>query len=195
MIKFAITGGIGSGKSYVAHLLTLMGIPIYCADIEAKRLMVTDATIRHSLIDLLGDEVYTGGVLNKALLGSYLFSDPSHVKQINSIVHPRVRADFAQWITRFAHLPLVGIESAILYESGFDDLVDVVALVYAPLSLRLERTMQRDSLSEKQVLARMAVQMDEEEKRKRAHFVVINDYESALLPQIESLVEALKKRK
>ncbi|MGL5937228.1 MAG: dephospho-CoA kinase, partial [Phocaeicola sp.] len=90
-IKLAITGGIGSGKSYVSHLLELLGIPIYCADVEAKRLMTTDSFICNSLIELLGDEVYLNGELNKPFLASYLFSDINHIQQINSIVHPRVR--------------------------------------------------------------------------------------------------------
>ncbi|MGL4520334.1 MAG: dephospho-CoA kinase [Phocaeicola sp.] len=195
MIKFAVTGGIGSGKSYVSHLLGLMGIPIYCSDVEAKRLMVEDVVIKESLVALLGEEVYLDGALNKPLLGAYLFSDPLHLKQINAIVHPRVRADFEEWVHRLAHLPIVGLESAILYESGFDNLVDAVALVYAPLPLRLKRTMKRDNLTQEQVLARIAVQMDEAEKRKRAHFVLLNEPETALLPQLESFVEALKKRK
>ena len=91
MIKIAVTGGIGSGKSYISHLLENMHIPVYNADNEAKRLTVSDAGIRGELIALLGEEVYKDGLLNKPLLASYLFSNPAHVLQINSIIHPRVR--------------------------------------------------------------------------------------------------------
>ncbi|MGL5271886.1 MAG: dephospho-CoA kinase [Phocaeicola sp.] len=195
MIKFAITGGIGSGKSFISHLLGLMNIPIYCADIEAKQLMLSDEIIRKSLIDLLGEEVYVNGALNKSFLANYLFSDPHHVEQINAIVHPRVRVHFKEWVGRFNHLPIVGIESAILYESGFQDLVDVVVLVSAPLSLRIARTMKRDNITNEQVLARIAVQLDEEEKRKKADLIVLNDEQTPLLSQLEQLVEALKERK
>ena len=97
MIKIAVTGGIGSGKSYISHLLEDMHIPVYNADNEAKRLTVSDAGIRGELIALLGEEVYKDGLLNKPLLASYLFSDPAHVLQINSIIHPRVRKDFTVW--------------------------------------------------------------------------------------------------
>ena len=100
MIKIAVTGGIGSGKSYISHLLENMHIPVYNADNEAKRLTVSDAGIRGELIALLGEEVYKDGLLNKPLLASYLFSDPAHVLQINSIIHPRVRKDFTVWVER-----------------------------------------------------------------------------------------------
>ena len=99
MIKIAITGGIGSGKSYISHLLETMDVPVYNADNEAKRLMVSDEEIRRELIALLGKEVYDKeGALNKPLLASYLFSAPEHVRQINAIIHPRVREDFIRWI-------------------------------------------------------------------------------------------------
>ena len=114
MIKIAVTGGIGSGKSYISHLLEDMHIPVYNADNEAKRLTVSDAGIRGELIALLGEEVYKDGLLNKPLLASYLFSDPAHVLQINSIIHPRVRKDFTVWVERQEKCEMVGMESAIL---------------------------------------------------------------------------------
>ena len=126
MIKIAVTGGIGSGKSYISHLLENMHIPVYNADNEAKRLTVFDAGIRGELIALLGEEVYKDGLLNKPLLASYLFSNPAHVLQINSIIHPRVRKDFTVWVERQEKCEIVGMESAILYEAGFQDTVDAV---------------------------------------------------------------------
>ena len=114
MIKIAVTGGIGSGKSYISHLLENMHIPVYNADNEAKRLTVSDAGIRGELIALLGEEVYKDGLLNKPLLASYLFSNPAHVLQINSIIHPRVRKDFTVWVERQEKCEIVGMESAIL---------------------------------------------------------------------------------
>ena len=95
-----ITGGIGSGKSVVSHLLQLMGVPIYISDIEGRRLMTTNRLIRQQLIDLLGDEVYLDGKLNKPLLASYLFADKVHATQVNQIVHPQVKIDFRQWVER-----------------------------------------------------------------------------------------------
>ena len=167
MIKIAVTGGIGSGKSYISHLLENMHIPVYNADNEAKRLTASDAGIRGELIALLGEDVYKDGLLNKPLLASYLFSDPAHVLQINSIIHPRVRKDFTVWVERQEKCEIVGMESAILYEAGFQDTVDAVIMVYAPVELRIQRAMYRDGASEEQVRARIAAQMDDEENGRR----------------------------
>lgn len=195
MIKIAVTGGIGSGKSYISHLLENMHIPVYNADNEAKRLTVSDAGIRGELIALLGEEVYKDGLLNKPLLASYLFSDPAHVLQINSIIHPRVRKDFTVWVERQEKCEIVGMESAILYEAGFQDTVDAVIMVYAPVELRIQRAMYRDGASEEQVRARITAQMDDEEKRRRADFTVVNDGVQLLIPQLNRIVEQLKTEK
>ena len=153
---------------------------------------VSDAGIRGELIALLGEEVYKDGLLNKPLLASYLFSDPAHVLQINSIIHPRVRKDFTVWVERQEKCEIVGMESAILYEAGFQDTVDAVIMVYAPVELRIQRAMYRDGASEEQVRARIAAQMDDEEKRRRADFTVVNDGVQLLIPQLNRIVEQLK---
>lgn len=195
MIKIAITGGIGSGKSYVSHLLEDMNIPVYNADNEAKRLTVSDEGIRSELVALLGEEVYKEGALNRPLLASYLFSDPAHAAQINAIIHPRVRKDFAAWAERLQGCEMAGMESAILYEASFEDTVDAVVMVYAPVDLRVQRAMYRDGASEEQVRARIAAQMDDDEKCRRADFTVVNDGVRPLLPQLNAVIEQLKRGK
>lgn len=195
MIKFAITGGIGSGKSYVSSLLEERGIPIYNADLESKRLTVQDEGIRKELVALLGEDIYQGATLNKPLLASYLFANSDNAVKVNSIIHPRVKDDFRRWVESQKDVPLVGLESAILYESGFDDVVDQVVMVYAPEAVRLQRAMKRDNATEEQVRARMSAQMDDEEKRSKADFVLMNDGIMPLEVQLDDLVGFLKKGK
>lgn len=195
MIKFAITGGIGSGKSYVSSLLEERGIPIYNADLESKRLTVQDGGIRKELVALLGEDIYQGATLNKPLLASYLFANSDNAVKVNSIIHPRVKDDFRRWVESQKDVPLVGLESAILYESGFDDVVDQVVMVYAPEAVRLQRAMKRDNATEEQVRARMSAQMDDEEKRSKADFVLMNDGIMPLDVQLDDLVWFLKKGK
>ena len=198
MIKLGITGGIGSGKSYIAHLLEKKGIPVYDTDQEAKRLTVTHPRIREELSTLLGKEVYqVDGTLNKPLVASYLFSSPEHAGQINGIIHPRVYEDFQLWANRQAEVgaAVVMMESAILFESGFYKAVDYVVMVYAPLELRIKRAMRRDSASEEQIRVRIAAQMDEEEKKRRADYVIFNDEEMPFESQLTALEEWLAHRK
>ncbi len=192
MISIAVTGGIGSGKSYVSNMLKERGIPIYNADDEAKRLMITDEGIRQDLIALLGDSVYENGVLNKPMLASYLFADAENAARINRIVHPRVRADFCCWLERQTDVEIAGLECAILFEAGFEETVDAVVMVYAPESLRLKRAMMRDQATEMQIRERMKAQMDDEEKCRLSDYVIQNDGILPLEAQLEDLITQLK---
>lgn len=190
-VKIGITGGIGSGKSVVSRLLGAMGIPVYISDTETKRLMATDLCIRRELIALLGGEVYAGGALNKPLLASYLFGNPEHARQVNAIIHPHVKEDFRQWTRQHAACSIAGIESAILIEAGFADEVDVVVMVYAPEEVRIRRAMKRDASSREQIEKRIRSQMSDEEKRRQADFVIVNDDETPLIPQVLALITFL----
>ena len=192
MISVAITGGIGSGKSFVSRMLEERGIPIYDTDSEAKRLMLSDEGIRRDLVALLGEEVYQDGVLNKPFLASYLFADSRNAARVNGIVHPRVKEDFRRWVSFHADKEVVGMECAILFEAGFQDAVDAVVMIYAPEDLRIERAMKRDSATEAQIRARIAAQMDDEEKRARADYVVYTDGTLSLDSQLDQLVLQLK---
>lgn len=195
MISIAITGGIGSGKTFVSNLLEKRGIPIYNSDDEAKRLMLSDEGIRQDLIALLGEKAYQGNALNKPLLAAYLFADADHSARINAIVHPRVKHDFQRWLTEHVNEEIVGLECAILYEAGFEDVVDKVVMVYAPQALRIARAMNRDKATEEQILARMALQMDDEEKCRRADYVIYTDGSIALEEQLTDLIKQIKTRK
>lgn len=192
-IKIGITGGIGSGKSVVSHLLEVMGIPVYISDVESKRLTVEDASIRRELTALLGEEIYVGGELNKPLLASYIFGNSQHILTVNGIIHPRVRDDFRQWTERYMDRRIVGMESAILIEAGFAGEVDAIVMVYAPREVRIMRAMQRDAAPRELVERRVGSQMSDEEKRAQAHFVIVNDGETPLIPQVLRVISSLSK--
>ena len=189
-IKIGITGGIGSGKSVVAKLLAWMGIPVYQTDAEAKRLMLSDADIRRELTALVGSNAYNEKGLNKALLASYVFGNPEHTRQVNAIVHPKVRHDFRKWAGNSGRM-MVAMESAILLEAGFRNEVDKVVMVYAPQEVRIERAIRRDSATREQIEKRIRSQMSDENKREAADFVIVNDGETPLIPQVLSLISSL----
>ena len=187
-----ITGGIGSGKSVVSHLLNIMNIPVYNCDDEAKHLNNTHPEIRKELIALVGGKVYNAdGVLNKGVLASFLFKDSINASQVNSIIHPRVKEHFIQWKAEYACNSLVGIESAILFESGFSNLADKIVVVYAPEKVRIQRAMLRDNASEEAVYKRIASQMRDEDKCRLADYIVKNYDDMALIPQIFDILALL----
>ena len=188
-MTIGITGGIGSGKSYVARWLTRQyQIPVYDCDREAKRLMTSDV-LRPALIDLLGSDVYLpDGQLNKPLLADYVFRDAAHQAAINAIVHPEVKNDFRRWAD--ARGGLVAIESAILVEAGFTDVVDVLIAVEAPLDLRLQRVAQRDGATPAQTNARIRRQLEDEARRAAADYVIINDGRD-FGPQLRIFIDGL----
>ena len=187
MKKIGITGGIGSGKSVVAELLKLHGIPVYIADEESKRLTSTSPVIKAKLIELLGPELYTGERLNKPRLASYIFRDERILQEVNHIIHPEVNKDFENWCIR-QKTPLCAIESAILFESGFNRIVDTCLMVYAPIDIRIERALLRDKTSRDAIRQRINSQMPDEAKREKADFTILNDGKQALIPQVEKFL-------
>lgn len=190
-IKIGITGGIGSGKSVVSRLLEVMGVPVYISDTESKHITSTDPVIREELCELVGENVFIDGRLNKPLLASYLFTSTDHAQRVNGIIHPRVKDDFRRWTTKHHSAEIVGMESAILIESGFVGEVDVVVMVYAPIEIRVGRVLQRDCSSRELVLKRIESQMSDEEKRTQAAFTIVNDGETAIIPQVLELISFL----
>lgn len=186
-MKIGVTGGIGSGKSYVCRLLAQRWqLPVYDCDSAAKMLMVSSPHIRQQLQELVGDDVYdASGQLNKGVMSRYLFADAAHVKAVNAIVHPAVKDDFEQWASR--QTGDVVMESAILVEAGFAKAVDRLVVVEAPLALRIQRAMARDDASEEQVQARIRHQMTAEQLRAYADIVIVNDGRD-LLSQLSPIV-------
>jgi len=185
-----LTGGIGSGKSTVSRLLGIMGIPVYIADTESKRLTELSPVVRKKLTEKLGKDLYIKGKLNKALLASLIFQNEENLKYVNSVIHPVVRGDFERWKLRQAKYPVLVIETAILFESGFSGLVDVSVTVAAPEDLRIRRIELREGWSKVSIISRMQNQFPEEEKIRLSDYVIYNDDKTALIPQVEQMLKA-----
>lgn len=190
MIKIGITGGIGSGKSVVASLFQLLGVPVYIADEESKRLTNQSMTIRRQLIAHYGEAIYTAEGLNKPLLAAKIFQDPAQRRIVNGIIHPEVKHHFEAWAAQ-QETPLCAIESAILFESGFDQVVDTHLMVYAPKALRIERATTRDAASREAIQQRIESQMADEKKRELADHLIYNDNQQPLIPQVTALIARL----
>lgn len=186
MYKVGITGGIGSGKSTVCRILAECGVAVYDADSRAKELMNGSQSLRVALIDAFGEDSYTEAGLNRAYLASRVFSNPDELQRLNAIVHPQVMADFERW-AEAQEGQYVVLESAILFEAGLDDKVDVTVAVMAPEELRVERVMGRDGATREQVLARINNQMSDDERSDRAKYSVVNINVEDLEEDVEQL--------
>ncbi len=191
MIKIAITGGIGSGKSYVSSIFESLNIPIYNADVNSKKIVSSNFELKSKLIEILGEDCYINGELNRKKLANFIFSSDENRLLINSIIHPYVLKDFLKWSEEHSQYDIVGMESAILFESGFNKYVDKVVMVYAPLEIRINRTMSRDNSTREEVLARISAQMDDEQKRALSHYIINNGGDNELLPQINGIINKL----
>jgi dephospho-CoA kinase len=186
MLKIGLTGGIGSGKSIVARVFETLGIPVYYADDAAKRLMSTDENLKESIIKNFGEECYKSGQLDRKQLASIVFNNKEKLKLLNSLIHPATIADANEWMKKQKSAYIMK-EAALLFESGADKNLDYVIGVLSPADLRIKRVMQRDGLTEKEVMQRIDQQMDEKEKMKRCDFIITNDEKQLVLPQILEL--------
>ena len=189
MKAIGLTGGIGSGKSVISRLLNIMGIPVYIADTESKRITESSQAIREKLTERFGNDLYVEGKLNKALLASLIFENEANRNYVNSVIHPEVLMDFENWKMQQTSSPLVAIEAAILFESGFAGWVDVTVSVSAPEDLRIRRVELRDGWSRSAIVSRIQNQLPEEEKIRRSDYVIYNDNRQALIPQVEKVLE------
>ena len=186
MLRIGLTGGIGSGKSTVARIFEVLGIPVYKADDEAKRLMTKDATLRSNIISSFGKASYTNDILNRKYLSEQVFNDSEKIKLLNSLVHPATLKDAAEWMEK-QKAPYVIKEAALIFESGSEKMLDYVIGVKAPLALRIERTIKRDNVTSDEVQARIDLQIDEEEKLHLCDYIIVNDEKQMVIPQVLTL--------
>ena len=197
MLRIGITGGIGSGKTTVARIFEVLGIPVYYADDAAKRLMNEDEVLQLKIIENFGPEVYENKQLNRTKLASLVFNDPQKLAILNTLVHPATIADAENWMKNIGHennsseIPFAIKEAALLFESGAQKNLDYVIGVNAPYKLRLQRAMKRDKLTKEAVESRLNKQMDETKKMNLCNFIITNDEEQLLIPQVEELYRKL----
>lgn len=186
-MKYALTGGIGSGKSYVCRKLREYGVEVFDCDTSAKRLMRSCQSLQKRLSEAVGRDVFPDGRLDKAVLAQFLLASEENNKVINSIVHPAVAENFRcsgmQWM-----------ESAILFEADFQHNVDKVVCVSAPLEVRINRVMQRDGISREKALEWINRQIPQEEKERRSDYIIVNDGIADLDSQVAVLMETLRKQ-
>ena len=190
MLRIGLTGGIGSGKTTVAQIFEVLGIPVYYADAEANRLMNTNAELKNAILKNFGEESYKDGMLNRTYISSVVFNEQVKLELLNSLVHPVTMKDGEAWLHAQATSYAIH-EAALVFEAGVNKRMDHVIGVFAPKSIRIKRVMERDNISEEDVLHRMNRQMDEEKKMKLCDFVISNDEQQLLVPQVLELHEKL----
>ena len=190
MIKIGLTGGIGSGKTTVAKIFELLGIPVYYADDAAKRIMNEDEELKTAIQKQFGKDAYDNEGLDRTFLSAKVFTDPVQLEILNSLVHPATIRDAAKWMSQQKTSYTIK-EAALIFESGSAAQLDYVIGVYAPVQLRIKRTMERNHLSYDEVKQRMDKQLDENIKMKLCDFVIYNDEQHLLIPQVIELHKKL----
>ena len=202
MIKVGITGGIGSGKSFVSKIMEEKGFPVFDCDSRAKKLMAEDVYVRNKLISVVGQNVFEvknkrNGkqvwVLNKGVMTDFLFKDADNTKTINNIVHPRLAEVFEAW-AKTQNKDMVFMEAAILFESGFDKLVDFTVLVFADEATRIRRAKNRDGCSDEVVRQRMAQQMNANQLMNKVDYIIYNNDIDIVDSQIDNFLIFLKNK-
>ena len=190
MLKIGLTGGIGSGKTTVAKVFETLGIPVYYADAATKRLMQTNAGLKEAIQKNFGEASFKNDKLDTKYLADIVFNDTEKLSLLNALTHPVVIDDAMQWMLQ-QQAPYAIKEAALIFEAGIEQYLDYVIGVQAPLALRMERVIQRDKVTTREVQKRNAQQMDEAAKMKRCNFIITNDEESLVVPQVLAIHEKL----
>lgn len=186
MLKIGLTGGIGSGKSTVAKIFETLGIPVYYADAEAKRLMNSSETLKKVIRQNFGEATYENDQLNRKYLAGIVFNNPEKLELLNALIHPVTINDAEQWMQQQS-APYSIKEAALLFESGAAENLDLIVGVYAPQALRIKRVMKRDGLTADEIMKRINRQVNEEMKMKLCDFVITNNEQELLVPQVLKL--------
>jgi len=190
MLKAGLTGNIGSGKSTVSTIFNVLGVPVFDADSHAKSLL-GKPDIQSKLITLFGPAIFSNAEIDRKKLASIVFNDKAALEKLNSIIHPAVRIKFEEWVAGNSQKPYLIYEAAIIFESGFNQKLDKIIMVSAKEEIRLNRVMKRDQAKKEMVLSRMKNQWTDEIKCNLADFVIFNNNEELLIPQVLELHQKL----
>jgi dephospho-CoA kinase len=191
-LTVGITGGIGSGKSTICKIFRLLNVPVFEADLEAKKLIHSNSVIKAGLIDLFGEAIYTAdGTVDRKELAKLIFNDENQLAKVNKLVHPLIRAEFKSWLEKQS-APYIIHEAAILFESGFYKMMDYTILVSAPENIRIERVSKRDNVTREQVKERIQKQWTDQHKRELATLEIKNDNKELIIPQIIEIDKQIK---
>ena len=191
MKKIGLTGGIGSGKSFVAKQIEAMGYPVYYSDNQAKKISNENPHVRESLISLVGPLVYKNNTLNKEYLRAQLFSNEELRVQVNAIVHPAVRADFSSWLKEQKTSDFIFNEAAILFETGAYKNFDAVILVHAPEEVKIDRLIRRDLSSLSEIKLKMQAQWSDTRKKTLTRYRILNDGKKSIEEQLSEIMAQL----
>lgn len=191
MLAVGITGGIGSGKSYVCEIFAKIGIPIYNADFRARFIANESAQVKKQILTFFGSESYLNNELNRPFIASEVFNNPDKLNTLNRIIHPEVEKDYFNWLIKYKSFPYTLKEAAILFESGAYKKLDKTILVSADIDLRINRVMSRDNITKEAVLHRMKNQWPTEKIIPLTDFIIENNGKNLILPQIIDINEKL----
>ena len=189
-MKIGVTGGIGSGKTSVCKVFNVLGIPVFSADKDARKIMDSDEDIIDKVKIIAGEDVYSTGTLDRMELARLIFNNKNLLKEINRVVHPVVFDHFKIWV-KSVSAPYVIMEAAILIESGASELVDRIVTIVAPVEERIERVVRRNNLTREQVLERINNQMTDEEKIRLSDYVIYNSEHEMIIPSILKIHEEI----
>lgn len=188
LLKVGITGGIGSGKTLVSKIFSILGIPVYDADTRAKWISNFHPDVKNEIINFFGEKSYEDNKFNSRYILSQIINDKTKTEKLNSIIHPRVGNDFAEWVAQHKEFPYLLKEAALMFESDSYKSLDKIIVVSAPLGIKIKRIISRDpQRTEVEILGIMNKQMSEEEKLKRADFIIYNDDQQMVIPQVVAL--------